>query len=495
MHAVYVGLRSHHCASEMPFSRLIRAFGPDSSISSPYWQNMRIFLSNPNVMNDIHRLLTLLGLASVVIAFSSVLASASAGDFRVGAGKISITTNAAEFPYMPSDRPSLNTRPGELSFVGVHDEVFARALVVDDGLQVEAVVVLEVTAVPAAGEISEAISRALKVRESNVLIVATHTHSVPLFSYAGGEVTARERKEIERLKSGAVAAVREANAHLQAARVAFGRGESWVNTNNGEEKGSRIGYDPSGPSDKTVDVVRFETRDGKPIALIVNYASHAEVMFRSVTRDGGYEVSGDLPGAVSRLLETQATAPIVLYTSGAEADQLPLFKSRQEAGLMPASDEGAAGWALLDVQARRLAASVMQVIADMPRGMTEAKISSAVSSVTCAGQQLSINPKTGKTTVESRPPVAIPLAMIRINDIAIAGVGGDVATEIGEHFKAASTVPHSMFITMMAPSVGYIFADSSYVHPGHGLSKSPLEPGCAEDAIVNRLVQMVDMYR
>src|SRR5580704_18320308 len=136
-----------------------------------------------------HNFLIRMGFALGVIGLSPPCASA--GDLRVGAGKASVTTSAEDFPYLPSDRASLNTGPGERSFVGVHDEVFARTVVLDDGLRRAALVVLEVTAVPAAGEISKAIARELKIPESNVMLAATHTHSVPLFSYAGGEANAR----------------------------------------------------------------------------------------------------------------------------------------------------------------------------------------------------------------------------------------------------------------------------------------------------------------
>jgi hypothetical protein len=40
---------------------------------------------------------------------------------------------------------------------------------------------------------------------------------------------------------------------------------------------------------------------------------------------------------------------------------------------------------------------------------------------------------------------------------------------------------------MIAGSIGYIFPDASYVHPGHGLLGSPLKAGCAEKAIVGGL--------
>ena len=430
--------------------------------------------------------------AGTALICASLGPFARAGELQVGVGKVSVTPAAADFPYAPSLTPSLNTGPGERSFVGVHDEVYARALIIDDGSRRVALIVLEVTAVPMASELTKAVARQLGVPEANVMVAATHTHSVPLFSYAGGKASHREVREIERLRQGALDAVRQAGAHLRPARVAFARGQGWVNVNNGEQSGSKAGYDPLGPSDKTLDVMRFTTPEGAPIALIVNYASHAEVMFRSVTRDDGYEVSGDLPGAVSRLLEAlPAGAPLVLFTSGAEADQQTLFKSLQHAGRLPAADEGAAGWALLSVQARRIAGSVMDVVATLPSGDTQAFIDAAAGSVTCPGEQLLLDSKTGRALVVDRPPVTSPLSVIRINDIVLAGVGGDVASEIGQHFKSSSPFANSTMITMAGPSVGYLFADASYEHPGHGLTKSPLKPHCAERSIVEGLVQLI----
>jgi hypothetical protein len=431
--------------------------------------------------------------ASVLaIALSGLIpALADAGELRVGVGKVNITPPAAEFPYTPSQTPSLNTGPGERSIVGVHDDVYARALVMDDGARRVAIVVIDVTALPAANDLAQAIAGQIGVPVANILVAATHTHNVPLFSYSGSQPSARETREIARLKTGALQAVRQANAALQPARVAFGRGQGWVNVNNGEQAGLKTEFDPKGPSDKSLDILRFDTPAGVPIAMLVNYASHAEVMFRSVTRNNGYEVSGDLPGATSRLLEaTPGAAPVVLFTAAAEGDQLPLFKSLRPAGRLGAADEGAAGWGLLDVLARRLAGSVMDVVAGLPPGAAQARIAAASGSAICPGQQLRIDPKTGKAVAKDEPPVAIPLSMIRVNDIALAGVGGDIASQIGQTFKARAPVPHAMMISMAGDSVGYILGDASYVHPGHGLTKSHLKAGCAERAIVEGLVQL-----
>jgi predicted pyridoxine 5'-phosphate oxidase superfamily flavin-nucleotide-binding protein len=412
---------------------------------------------------------------------------AQAGELRAGAARVSITPPATEFPFV-----SGNEKP----FVGIHDDVYARVIVLDDGQRRAALVMLEVTKVPTPDAISKSIAREIGARESDVMVAATHTHNVLSTSYHGGEPGPVHARDIERVQQGALAAARQATASLQAARIGFGRGEAWVNINNGEQAGSKKWFDPKGPSDKSLDVLRIETRDGKPIALLVNYATHAEVMFRSVTRDGGYEISGDLPGAVSRLLEAQsAGAAVVLFSSGAEGDQLSLFKSLQPAGQLPAADEGAAGWALLNVQSRRLAGSVVDVIAAMKPATTTAQIDTAVASVTCPGQQLRIDSKTGQINVQSKPAVTIPLSVIRINDIVLAGVGGDVGTDIGRAFKAQSPYPQSTMITMVGDAIGYILTDGSYSTPGHGVAGSPLKSGCAERAVVNGLVQLLKPHR
>jgi hypothetical protein len=409
-----------------------------------------------------------------------------AGELRAGAGKVSITPAANEFPY---------ANKGDRDFVGVHDDVFARALLLDDSQRQVAIVLVEVTKIPAPERLKAAIAKELGVAEANVMLAATHTHIVPLFSFHSPTPSAAETREIERLNSGALQAVREAHAHMQPARIAFGRGEGWINVNNGEQSAAKS-YDPRGPSDKTLDVIRVDNASGNSIAWLVNYASHAEVMFRSVTKNNGFEVSGDLPGAVSSILESQpGAAPVVLYSAAAEADQLTLFKSLQPPGRLPQADEGAGGWALLDVQARRLAGSVMDVIAAMPPGVGQVHIDADAGVATCPGQTMHMDRTSGQVSTESRPPVDIPLNVVKINDIVLAGVGGDVASEIGMAFKAASPMPHSTLISMTAGAIGYILPDSSYEHPGHGVMGSPLQPHCAQQAITDGLVRLIDPKR
>lgn len=411
------------------------------------------------------------------------LGSANAGELRAGAAKVSITPPASDFPF---------TAGREKPMVGIHDDVYARALVLDDGAKRIALVMLEATTVVEPEAVVSRVARELGVPESQIMVAATHTHNVLSTSYHGGTPAPVHARDIERMKQGAVMSVRQAAAALQPARIASGRGEAWMNVNNGERLGSGKAADHNGPSDKSLDVIRVQTAAGAPLALVVNYAQHAEVMFRSVTKNGGYEISGDFPGAMSQLLEAKGdVAPVVLFTAGAEGDQLSLFKSLQPAGRLPEADEGAAGWALLNVQARRVAESALDVIASMPAGQTQARLAAATGVATCPGQRMRRDNQTGKISVEEKPPVNIPLSMLRINDIVLAGVAGDVGTEIAMAFKKASPLAHSTMVSMTAGAVGYILPDSMYEHPGHGVFGSPLKQGCAQKAIVDGLVQLI----
>lgn len=298
--------------------------------------------------------------------------NAGAGELRAGASRVSITPSSEVFPF---------TAPHEKPFVGIHDDVYVRSLVIEDGDHHRvAIAVIEATTVPNPQQSVAAVAKEAGVPESNVIVSASHSHNTLMVSYHGGEPGPVHAREFARIQQALVQATREAVANLQPARVAFGRGEAFVNINNGEEAGLPAWNDSKGPSDKTLDVIRVTSIKNEPIAALVNYSTHGEVLFRSATKDGGYEISGDMPGAVSHLLEgDKGLAPVVLFTSAAEGDQVPLFKSLQPAGNLPGTDAGAGAWALLDVQARRLANSVLDVTKNIKAGSATGTIAAAAS--------------------------------------------------------------------------------------------------------------------
>ena len=417
---------------------------------------------------------TFLKSAALLLASAAMpMAHAAPTGLQAGAARVDITPPASSLPI---------ANPGEPPFAAIHDPGFVRALVLDDGRQRLVIVSAEVTAIPFAGDLVGDAARAGGVAPDHVLMVPTHTHSVPLFAWHGGTPDAPRAAEIARLRAAIRTGVTQAVAALSPARAEAGQGASPVNINNGEASRSTAGFDPAGAADHRLDVVRLSGMDGKPIALLLAFPSHAEVMFRSRPSQDAYAVTGDLPGAAARLLEAQAkAAPVVLPMPGAEGDQLPLFIARRHDGEIPEEDRGSAGWHLLDAQARIVGEATMLALHHArPLGT---RLAGGTADASCPGVVREIDHATHKVLSEQDVTVKIPLSLLRIGDYAIAGIGGDLASELGARLRADLGSDRTMLTTMRAGSVGYVLDDAAYARETHGVLGSPLRPGCAGPAI------------
>jgi hypothetical protein len=373
---------------------------------------------------------------------------------------------------------------------GVHDPLFARALVLDNGAGKMVLVSLDTTDLPGGDELVNAVVKELGVSREHVMLDATHDHNAPTF---GGRITA-DSPYFAIMRRGVVEAARKANASLQPARVGFGRGRAYVNTNRDEKIGDayHMGYAPDGPSDKTVAVVAVTTPSGAPIATYANYAVHGVVAFRTKTKDGKVEISGDLPGATSNYVE-ERFGGVALWTSGAAGDQNPLFQGDYNQDAPDVFDEGPQTWGILDVQARRLGEEIVRVARGVQNTTDRAVLWSAMTSVTCPGRKRAAPPPAPAVMIDG-PSVNIPLALIMINDIALAGVSGEVFTEIGEHLKRVSPFDRTMMVTQLPNRIGYIPTDRAFTLPSQMAVTNALKPGCAEPAMIGAFQDMMNRY-
>ena len=217
---------------------------------------------------------------------------------RVGAAKVDVTPSESALPK---------------NYLAVLDRLYARAIVLENGAARAALITVD------AGGLSDAIWQAvtrqveteLGIPSANVLLTATHTHSVP------GPPAADFAKKI-------VDAVRRAQQQLTPARVGYGTGESYINVNR-QITDPRTGKwwegpNREGPSDKTVAVLKFESLSGTPLAVYYNYAVHGVIAGQLD------EISGDIPGASSRYVEDAFGGSVVaVWSTGASGDQNPIY--------------------------------------------------------------------------------------------------------------------------------------------------------------------------
>ena len=415
---------------------------------------------------------------------------------RAGAAKVDVTPAERELP------------PG---FEGILDRIYSRAIVIGDGTSMAALVSVDAGAVPDAIwlEVTRRVESELGIPTDNVLLTATHTHSVP-------------RQDVGAYTDKIVESVRLAKARLVDARVGYGTGVSYLNVNRNiiDPKTRRWWEGPNyeGPSDKTVAVIAFEDLRGEPIAVYYNYAMHA------VTVGQLDLVSGDAPGAASKYVEDSFDGRLVaLWSSGAAGDQNPIYYQQtydlreirvkdyaaRGIDISNAMPPGGQGLNKHDPAVIRLMNQQKQVIQSMGqflgeevlhvmRGMERLESDVAIAGrhkiVSCPGRERTNEGRAGfPGEYREAGPVDIRLGLLEIGDIRIAAVNAEVFNPIAQRLKRESPYAGTIMATLtngMARS-GYIPHDAGFGMYTFEVLSSRLQPGCAESAIVDGLLDLM----
>jgi neutral ceramidase len=99
-------------------------------------------------------------------------------------------------------------------------------------------------------------------------------------------------------------------------------------------------------------------------------------------------------------------------------------------------------------------------------------------------------PLKGPVPEPTKPLTAmdLDLQLIRVNQIAVTGVSGEVFTNIYWHLKKDSPFSNTILVTMANDRIGYIPDEADYDR----VRNASLVRGCAETAIVDNLVEMMN---
>jgi neutral ceramidase len=408
--------------------------------------------------------------------------SRNRGALLAGAARIDIT---------PEDLTGL-TNLWRTPFEGIHDHIYVRALVVDNGINSAAIVAADLVEFGDTIELRKRIEQEIGIPVENIIITASHDHNAPRVgtttpgatAQKGGPATASYTKEVY---SKIIDALREAKAALQPARAGLGKGRADVNTNRNliTAEGWGMGSNPNGPSDKTVWVVKFESLAGEPLALLINYAVHS-VFIGPENR----LVTGDLAGAVERHVERSYQDNVVaLWTIGPAGDQNPKYLDHD-----PGHRENEADYQLMDALGQILGEEVLQVAGRIERMNSEVRIEAAERVVSCPARIPPRDAKRPGMEVEQVDSLDIRLGLILLDHVALTWVSGEVVTRIYWHLQQESPFSNTIMVTLANDRVGYIVDDAGYHTPTFESTASPFQRGHAEPAVVNGLVEMMSRY-
>lgn len=402
------------------------------------------------------------------------------GNLRAGAARIVIT------PAPDAALPMSGYSGRKTGFTRIHDDLHVRAIVVDDGTNQAAIVACEVIGISSVlwEKIVERVARETAIPRDNIILAAVHTHSAPAIgTYAEpveGDAARKRAEYVQKFEDAIVSAVQQAKGSLQPARVGFGTGKANVNMNRrarNADGGWMLGNNPDGVSDKTVAVIKFETMSGQPLAILSNYGVHGTVLGTA-----NMQISSDLPGAAARVVEKHYGDAIVSpWTSGAAGDQDPIYRVGTD------FTEVAALGQILGEEIIRVADSITTSPSARIRGMQKV--------VTCPGKRTVQSPgRNREYKIEDADPVPIRLSLLVIKDIAIAGVSGEVLTNINLRLKRESPFNRTVMVTHANGSSGYLPDDAAYDQVSYEITATRVKRGCAEDAIVNGFLEMMSRF-
>jgi hypothetical protein len=211
--------------------------------------------------------------------------------------------------------------------VSVHDPLFAKALVLDDGATQIAIIAMDAVAIGGICDISDEflpqlrgrIEAELGIPGANVLVNASHTHPPGRLLVGHAEQVERTFDAVRRALEAMVEVTVGAGAGHEdrwivnrTLRLTDGRGWTIRQANPCPPDDEIAGL---GPIDPEIGILRVDRADGSPLAVVYNFACHP------LMGVPGGAVTANFPGFASEVIEDcLSEGAIALFLQGAGGD-------------------------------------------------------------------------------------------------------------------------------------------------------------------------------
>ncbi|HIE52846.1 MAG TPA: hypothetical protein EYP85_13920 [Armatimonadetes bacterium] len=446
------------------------------------------------------------------------------GEFKAGVAKVNITP--------PVGFPQAGYGGREKCSETVDDELYAKALVLEDGEQEIALVTTDLVKVPAelTQQVRAGVQETVGLSAEQVLLCASHTHFGPVVEpvyYLPSEVMAGFDENYEQqLARKIVGAVRLAHDRRRQARVAGGQGQAPELVFNRRPKKPdgqvTMSWRPPppeeaagltwGPTDPTVGVLRVEDENGNLLAALINFACHPVCGV-----DRLYAISADYPGYAMQVVE-QVAGGICLFALGCAGNVVPIER------------EGSARrWI-----GTALGAEALKVLSWLSGGSrpAPARLSAALTTVelplkplpTVEEAQREVEEKEAllrqweatPTSVENisnprgelmrakyilglakqaagRTHLPVEVQVLGIGATLLIGLPGEVFVELGLAIKQHVEAEQVFVVSLSNDCPGYVPTAVAYKEGGYEPEWTPLAPGAGE-ALVEAAVTLAQRF-
>lgn len=470
--------------------------------------------------------------------FTLSAAESARREFRAGADRTDITPELGILIV-----GSFSPTPAK----AVHDPLYARTLVLDDGTARLAFVIVDNVGLPqfVCDEAKRLITERSGPPRSHVLISSTHTHS-------GGSARERSDTAAREIRDGFTPdrpkfapyqqflarriadSVANAIHRLEPARIGWGAGSDgthvfnrrWYVKSEQNRRNPFGGVDtvrmnppsnpaelikPAGPTDPEVPFLAVQAKSGRPIAVLANYSLHYV---------GGIPVgviSGDYFGVFDRRLGEMLGADrgdpafVGMMSNGTSGDinninfrgrgpAMAPYEKMNRVGNAVAAEVYRAyqsiqyqDWVTLDARYEEIPLRPRQPTPEMVAYANQilAKPASApkwhVNEATYARSVL--------MAVDAPQEVSLPLQAFRIGDLGVASTPIETFVEIGLELKAKTPFARSFTISIANGAFGYLPTFEQYKLGGYEtwLGTNRVEHEAAPKMLTRLLAMLRDM--
>jgi neutral ceramidase len=425
--------------------------------------------------------LTMTGPRALVVPFVLIaLISGFSFGRDVVAKPPAVTLGVAQVDITPA-KPVLMSgyEARKTPFTGVHDPLFASALYFSGDGTAVLLITADVIGFRAdfVDDLKAKISSSTGIPTGNIMLTAVHNHGGLAIKADEDEVPGPNEEYIKVLKGKLVALSVEASKNGVPFRMGIGKGTCNMNINRRAvfaDGGVWLGRNPDRPCDHEVGVVKFEDMSGATLAVLLNWPCHG-----TTSGQDNYQITGDWPGAAARTLKKQAGKDVVVaVTAGASADINPLYGPGNDFDEIEAVGfhVGAEAWKML---AR---------IDTYPIHSLKA----ANAAMTFPGKKPCPD-RFPRVSYESGPDVEVRLAALKIGDLVLCGVSGELMNEIGMEVKKRSPFSGTFIVTHCNGSSGYICTDKAFSEGGYEVQVTRLMPG-AEGPLTRKFLELIRSF-
>ncbi len=354
------------------------------------------------------------------------------------------------------------------------DDLYATALVLGNGQNKAALVSCDLLFLHP--EVISRVRADVGARTSippwNIMFCCSHTHSGPIV-YALPDSEEREQGYVTNLIYQLSGAICMAYDDMREAHVGAGSGRAQIGINRRAKRSDgtmTIGENPEGPVDTDVGVIRFDTPDGTPIAVVVNYTCHPVILGPK-----SLAISADYPGRTRAIVE-QVTGVKMLFVQGACGNINPLGGVRDSdenvirLGTMLAG-EVIRAYQELTLEPLLTVATTSETIqiplVALPDESTErASWGTAVTQHRPWPWKVEVQEEGGQLSTPGE------MQALRLNDAVLVGAPGEVFVEIGLRVKDRSPMSHTFFAAYTNGCVSYIPVPEAYPEGGYEVSRA-----------------------